>query len=150
MSAGLSIAFASLTLAQSGGSGGGGGGGIVAGIFALVMFVIYLAIIAAMLISLWKVYVKAGRKGWEGIVPIYNIYVLTQIVGRPWWWLILCLIPVVNIIPFIILCIDLALSFGRTLLFGIGLALLGFIFFPILAFGKDTYKGPSATGKQLL
>lgn len=150
MSAGLSIAFASLTLAQSGGSSGGGGGGIFGAIIGLVMFVVYIAILALMLISLWKIYVKAGRKGWEGIVPIYNIYVLTQIVGRPWWWLILCFIPIVGIVAVIILCIDLALSFGRTLLYGIGLALLGIVFFPLLAFGKDTYKGPSATGKQLL
>ena len=44
----------------------------------------------------------------------------------------------------IILCIDLAKSFGKGVGFGIGLALLGIIFFPILGFGSAQYQGPAA------
>lgn len=28
------------------------------------------------LVGSWMVYKKMGRQGWEGIVPIYNTYVL--------------------------------------------------------------------------
>ena len=47
---------------------------------------------------MWKVFVKAGKPGWTSIIPIYNAYVLLQIVGKPWWWLILMLIPIVNVV----------------------------------------------------
>lgn len=55
--------------------------------------IIYLAIIVLMIASMWKVFTKAGKPGWAAIVPIYNIIVLLQIVGRPTWWIILFLIP---------------------------------------------------------
>lgn len=54
-------------------------------------------------------------------------------------------IPIVNIVIFVIVSIDLSKSFGRGTLFGLGLCFLSFIFYPILAFGSDTFLGPAAT-----
>ena len=99
-----------------------------------------------LIVAMWKVFTKAGQPGWASIIPIYNIYVWCKIVGRPWWWILLMLIPLVNFIICIILCIDLAKSFGKGVGFGIGLALLGIIFFPILGFGSAQYQGPAAGG----
>ena len=93
---------------------------------------------------MWKMFTKAGQPGWASIIPIYNIYIWCKIVGRPWWWILLMLIPFVNFIICIILCIDLAKSFGKGVGFGLGLAFLGIIFFPILGFGSAQYQGPSA------
>ena len=112
-------------------------GGLLVGIF-------YLAFIIFIIASLWKVFEKAGQDGWKAIVPIYNFYVLLQIVGRPGWWLVLLLIPIVNFIVAIIVYIDLAKSFGKGTGFGLGLAFLGFIFLPILGFGDAQYQGPAA------
>jgi len=95
-------------------------------------------------VAMWKVFTKAGEPGWASIIPIYNLYIWCKIVGRPWWWILLMLIPFVNFIVAIILCIDLAKSFGKGVGFGIGLALLGIIFFPILGFGSAQYQGPAA------
>jgi hypothetical protein len=109
--------------------------------------VIFGLLIALLLIvAMWKVFTKAGQPGWASIIPIYNLYIWCKIVGRPWWWILLMLIPFVNFIVAIILCIDLAKSFGKGVGFGIGLALLGIIFFPILGFGSAQYQGPSAGG----
>jgi len=102
---------------------------------------IQLAVIVLMLVSMWKVYEKMGRQGWEGIIPIYNWYVLLPLVGKPVWWLILFFIPVVNVIIAILVCIAWAERFGKTPLFGVGMAILGFIFIPILAFGSDQFQG---------
>src|SRR6266498_3592000 len=90
-------------------------------------------------------YSAAGKPGWASIIPIYNLYVWCKIVGRPGWWIILMLIPLVNFIICIILSIDMAKSFGKGAGFGIGLALLGIIFWPILGFGSAQYQGPSAS-----
>jgi len=92
--------------------------------------IIFGLIIALLLIvAMWKVFTKAGQPGWASIIPIYNLYIWCKIVGRPGWWILLMLIPFVNIIVGIILC----------------LALLGVIFIPILGFGSAQYQGPSAS-----
>lgn len=49
-----------------------------------------------MIIAMWRIFTKAGQPGWAAIIPFYNIYVLMKVVGRPGWWLILFLIPLVN------------------------------------------------------
>jgi len=108
-----------------------------------ITLLIYLAILILIIASFWKVFTKAGQPGWASIIPIYNIIVMLQIVGRPWWWLLLMLIPIVGLVIAIIVSIDMAKSFGKGAGFGIGLALLGFIFYPILGFGSAKYVGPS-------
>ena len=124
-------------VAQEPGTSSAGGGSPVPGIIGLL---VGLLIIVAM----WKVFTKAGQPGWASIIPIYNLYIWCKIVGRPWWWILLMLIPFVNFIILIILCIDTAKSFGKGAGFGIGLALLGVIFWPILGFGSAQYQGPAA------
>ncbi|MGH8909236.1 MAG: DUF5684 domain-containing protein [Egibacteraceae bacterium] len=98
-----------------------------------------------MIAAMWKVFVKAGQAGWAAIIPIYNSYIQLKIVGRPWWWLLLYLVPLVNIVIAVIVSMDLAKSFGKGVGVGIGLLLLPFVFFPILGFGSARYMGPSAS-----
>src|SRR5437016_7320029 len=106
--------------------------------------IVGLLIAVLLIVATWKVFTKAGQPGWASIIPIYNLYIWCKIVGRPGWWIILLLIPFVNIIVGIILCIDMAKSFGKGVGFGIGLILLGVIFFPILGFGSAQYQGSAA------
>ena len=102
---------------------------------------IQLALIVAALAGMWKAFEKMGRKGWEGIVPFYNVYILLQMTGRPVWWLVLMLVPLVNIAMFIIVSIDVAKGFAKSTGFGVGLGLLGFVFWPILGFGDARWQG---------
>ena len=111
-----------------------------------LFWIFWLAFMILMIAACWKIFTKAGQPGWAAIIPIYNWYILCKIVGRPGWWVILLLIPLVNFIIGIILCIDLAKSFGKGVGFAIGLILLGIIFFPILGFGSAQYQGPAAGG----
>ena len=113
-------------------------GSIVGGLIGLVFGIIEL-------VAMWKIFTKANQPGWAVLIPIYNLYVLLEIVGRPWWWLLLMLIPGVNVVISIILMFDLAKSFGKGAGFGLGLLLLNFIFVLILAFGDAQYAGPSAS-----
>jgi hypothetical protein len=121
----------------------GTGAGLLGGGVSLI---ICLAIGVVMIAAMWKLFTKAGQPGWAAIVPIYNIIVLLKIVGKPLWWLILFMIPFVNFVIMILLCIELAKSFGKSTGFGIGLLFLGVIFFPMLAFGNDRYMGPASSG----
>jgi hypothetical protein len=117
------------------------GAAAAAGI-GLIALVIWLAIIVFMIVALWKVFTKAGQPGWGVLIPIYNVYLLCKIAGKPGWWVLLMLIPLVNIVIAIMVAIGVAANFGKGAGFGIGLAFLGFIFYPILAFGDATYGPP--------
>ena len=112
-----------------------------AGAASPVAMIIPLLVGLVLIVAMWKVFTKAGQPGWASLIPIFNIYIWCKIVGRPGWWVILMLIPFVNFIIAIILCIDLAKSFGKGVGFGIGILLLGIIFLPILAFGDAQYQG---------
>jgi len=113
----------------------------VGGAGAAIFMLVYLAIIILLFASLWKTFAKAGQPGWACIVPIYNLIVLLQIADKPIWWIVLYLIPIVNIIIPILVSIAIAENFGKGAGFGIGLAFLPIIFYPILAFGDAQYSG---------
>lgn len=116
-------------------------GGAAAAV-GIIMFLIYFAIIIVMIASMWKIFTKAGKPGWAAIIPIYNIIVLLEIVGRPMWWILIYLVCAP--IAAIIISLDLAKSFGKEIGFGIGLIILPIVFMPMLGFGSATYVGPSA------
>jgi chromate transport protein ChrA len=78
------------------------------------MLILYLAIIVLLIASIWKIFTKAGQPGWAAIVPIYNFVVMLQVAKKPVWWILLFLIPVVNIVIMIIMyhAISQILAFG--------------------------------------
>jgi hypothetical protein len=111
--------------------------------FAIVM----LAICVFMVIVFWLLFAKAGQPGWAAIIPIYNILILLKVAGKPWWWIfgfILVLIPILGSILVLVLDVlifhGVSKNFGKDAGFTVGLVLLGFVFFPILAFGSAVYQ----------
>jgi ABC-type sulfate transport system permease subunit len=110
----------------------------------IVGWLFYIAVIAFLLVTMWKVYEKAGKPGWANLIPFYNLLVMLEIVGKPWWYLLLMFIPIVNIVISIMVTLDMAKVFGKGSGFGIGLIFLPFIFYPILAFGDAKYQGTPA------
>lgn len=106
----------------------------------MIVSIIYLASLVLAVAGIWKTFEKAGQPGWGAIIPIYNIYLMTQIAQKPGWWTIMFFIPLVNIIFAIMLFHEIAKRFGQGIGFTIGLLLLSFVFFPILGFGEATYQ----------
>lgn len=60
----------------------------------------------------WKLYVRAGRKAWEAAIPVYNAVILMKIINRPWWWVFLLFIPIVNLLMFPVVWTETARSYG--------------------------------------
>jgi len=116
--------------------------GLIGGVVALVPLLILIVAIAGM----WKTFDKAGQPGWAAIIPIYNIYVLLQITDNPVWYLILFLVPLVNIIISIKVLVDLSKAFGQGIGFALGLVFLSFIFWPLLGFGDYQFRGSRGAG----
>ena len=109
--------------------------------------IIILLILIGYHIGLWKLFIKAGRPGWEALIPVYSFYIMLKLSGRPIWWLLLYFIQVINVIVWISILIDFAKSYGK---FGFGehvaSILIPFIAFPYWGFDKKTsYLGQSAT-----
>ena len=98
-----------------------------------------IAICTIGLLGLAQTFAKAGKPRWGVFIPIYNAVLLLDIAQRPRWWLILLLLPIVNIVVGIVVAIDIAKAFGKSTGFGWGLACFGFIFYPVLGFGSATY-----------
>lgn len=104
-----------------------------------VGILIYLVVVVFEIASMWRLFTKAGRPGWGAIIPFYNIYLLCKIAGKPGWWLVLFLVPLVNVVMSILVWHGVSKSFGKSGAFTVGLVLLAFIFIPILAWGDARY-----------
>lgn len=115
---------------------------VLAVMLPLLLFALVFAVLS--IIGMWKMFTKAGKPGWASLIPIYNMVVWCQIVGRPAWWVILLFVPGVNVVINVILCLDLAKAFGKDTLYGILIYLFQPIMFIVLGFGKDQYVGPVA------
>ena len=80
----------------------------------LIQWFIFILIIQVIHgLGTWKLYIKAGRKAWEAFVPVYNGVILMKIINRPWWWIILLFLPIVNLIMLIVVWVETARSFGK-------------------------------------
>lgn len=109
--------------------------------FSVTLFILAISIVL-LLVPTCFVFVKAGRKWWEAIIPVYNVYVLTIITGQPWWVMLGFFIPVANWVVGVYLYYHLSKRFGYGIPFALGLVLLPFIFLPILGFGSAKYRVP--------
>lgn len=115
------------------------GGGLIAALFGGAFFLVSLLVFVIVAAGMWKMFEKAGEPGWAALVPIYNLVVLVKIAGKEMWWVVLMLVPCVNFVAAVMICIEVARKFGKDTLYGIGLAFLPFIFFPMLGFGAAQY-----------
>lgn len=75
--------------------------------------IVFILINVIHFLGTWKLYIKAGRKAWEAIIPIYNAVVLMKIINRPTWWVILLFIPIVNLLMFPIIWVETIRSFKK-------------------------------------
>ena len=110
--------------------------------FALLntVMVIYLIIFCIfIIICFWKIYKKMGKPGWTSLIPIYNLYILIKVLLGKGWYLLFSFIPIINLFFFLYLLIKLGKSFGKEGTFLVFMALLPFIFIPILAFDNSKH-----------
>ena len=85
-----------------------------------VFFLIALAFYVYMALALMTIAKKTNTENaWLAWIPIVNIFLMLNIAKKPLWWFILCLIPFVNIVIFIILWMAVAEARGKPSWWGI-------------------------------
>ena len=112
------------------------------GLAILIPLIIFgVAIFILEIVALWFTLEKAGEPGWAAIIPVYNWLEVIKIAGKPWWFILLFLIPVVNVVVYIVVLHGVSKNFGKGGWFTVGLFFFRFIFLAILGFGNSTYSG---------
>lgn len=109
---------------------------------ALLWMAVELVVALVGIISMWSLFMKAGRNGWEILIPFYNLYCLADIgCDIPILWTILSFIPVANFVAYCVIMFKLAKAFDQSTVFAIVLILLPIVGIPMLAFGSAQYGG---------
>jgi len=116
-------------------------------LIVVVSLVFGLAVTVFYVYCMWRIFVKAGKPGWASLIPVYNTLVQLQVIQRPWWWLLLMLVPGVNFVIAVVIVFDLTKVFGKESGFAIGLLFLAPIFIPIMALGDVEYVGRLPAGE---
>ncbi len=136
-------------------------GASVAGIVIMVILLwLFIASIR------WKMFTKAGEKGWKSLIPLYSDYTEFKIVWETkWFWFMLLgavlaslfLVPVVGptlsvggyifiMVLSVVYAMQIAKAYGQDNGFAIGLMIFGLVFRIFLAYNKDiVYVGPQPT-----
>ena len=117
----------------------------------MLSFILFILLVPAFftlpLAFCWKLFEKAGYKGFYSVIPYYNLYVLSKIVNcTQWWWYLLLFLPYINFFTMMLMFIDLSKSFGRFKIWEIVCAaVVPFIFFPIVSHQGSKYSDPKTT-----
>lgn len=66
---------------------------IIGGSIALILILglLVIAYLVFYTVCLWKLFKKAGKNGWEALIPFYNTYVLVEIAGLNWWYFLIAI-----------------------------------------------------------
>jgi hypothetical protein len=122
--------------------------------FGMALGTFFIAVLIFWVISviaLWKVFEKAGEKGWKALIPVYNYWVLCEIAGRPGWWalsIFASIIPYVGwiaaLVVYVVVALDIGKAFKKSTAFSVvALIIFSFIGLLILGFGQDKYHKPA-------
>jgi signal peptidase I len=109
----------------------------------LQWFLVFLAVQVIHFAGTWRLYEKAGRRRWEALVPVYNAVVLMRIIRRSPWWTLLLFVPIVNLIMFPVVWVQILKAFGRTSAtdYLLGIITLGLYIFVVNYDDKTVYNG---------
>ncbi|MGZ3865642.1 MAG: S26 family signal peptidase [Bacteroidia bacterium] len=99
---------------------------------------IFLILVLISWIGLYKCFDKAGIAGWKAFVPFYNFYEWLKLTEKPKWWVVLMIVPGVNIIMYGVLTFNLARYFGKRKAGDLFMAsVFSFLYIPYLGFDKN-------------
>jgi len=95
-----------------------------AGVFLFVALIIAVVFYVYFAVCLMKIAKKTNTpNGWFAWIPILNAILMLQIAKKPLWWIILLIIPIVNIVIGVMIWMEIAKAVGKPEWLGIVLVL---------------------------
>jgi len=121
-------------------------GGAALGATMVILLLVGLVVAIIAIVAMWRIFEKAGEKGWKALIPIYNSWILFELSGKPGWWALVALVPYVGSLIYLVLYIlamlQLAKNFGKSQTFAVvGLIIFSFVGMLMLGFGDAKYTG---------
>ena len=107
--------------------------------FNIWFYLVFIVMFALIIIVYWKIFIKAGEKGWKALIPLYNAYIMFKIAFGKGWYFFLMLIPMVNFVIVLILWYKLAKAFGKSNVFAVCNIFLSVFTLQIIAFDDSEY-----------
>ena len=106
-------------------------------------WIFFVITIVGTLTGLYLLFQKAGVAGWKALVPVYNLYISTKLIGKSIWWVVMLLIPVLNVVIWLLVAIDLVKAFGKDKFWpAVAAMMIPYIYFPLIGFDpKVKYVG---------
>ncbi len=112
------------------------------GIVYLFCFLLVFIVSVLALIAMWKIFKKAGKPGWAAIIPVYNIWVLCEILfNNNILWFVLFILAPTSAVAMIVSCLALAKAYGKGIGFGVLTIFIPIVGYCILAFSDAQYTG---------
>lgn len=118
-------------------------------------WIFFVITIVGTLAGLYLLFQKAGVAGWKALVPVYNLYICTKLIGKSIWWFVMLLIPVLNVVIWLLVAIDLVKAFGKDKFWpAVAAMMIPYIYFPLIGFDQkvkylgiphDVYKDKKKT-----
>lgn len=99
----------------------------------------------AALAGLFRIFQKAGYKGWMALIPFYNLYIWLKVVNKPLWWFLFLILPFINVFTLLLMVVETLKCFRKN---GLGEQALGvlfpFVYLPYLGFSaREKYTHPT-------
>lgn len=105
--------------------------------------ILFLLFFVLTIVGLWKLFEKAGRKGWEVLVPFYNFYIWLKLIKKPLWWYIFIIIPFINVFTIMLMIVELIKCFGKFKLLPQAASVIApFFYLPYIAFTQKLVYAP--------
>ena len=81
----------------------------LAGSFLMLFFIFFLIMYVYTALALQTIAQKTNTEnGWLAWIPIANVILMLNIARKPIWWILLCLIPIVSIVMFVLIWMAIA------------------------------------------
>ena len=59
-----------------------------------VLLLIALLLVILPSVGLYKLFIRAGRPGWQAFIPFYNTWVMLEVAKKPKWWFFAQFVPI--------------------------------------------------------
>jgi signal peptidase I len=109
-----------------------------------LMTILMLILLLFPMLNYW-VFKDAGIEGYKALIPFYNYYLWLKVIGKPWWWLLIMLVPFINFFMVLLMLVQTAVSYSKHALWEQALAaLVPYAYIPYLGISeKEKYVKPA-------